>query len=337
MTDEPLLKLESPSDSQKPLPFGHHGKFRVCVASEEDLPKCWHLVYQKYVASGYEKPGSFGYRYGIHDAIPGTGTFLIEDDGEPIGTVTVYPDSILGLPADHIYKLEMDDLRAQGRKLVEVGRFAIRRDYERERYILTTLLEMTSIYARSLMRATDMVITVNPSHVKFYERVLLFDRIGEEKSLDSVGGAPAVLMRMDLRFQEQVIRWEHGEGVRPEKLAGKRATFYRHGPTVQEEAEKAAVIGGERATFSERFLRKYFVDERPLLPESSRPLRRYFEACYSGYNLAPSVAWENAVTEEVPSEGKCRWGKVTGAVNRAQTGGQWLARMAKTRTGEAGR
>lgn len=111
MTDEPLLKVEAPGDSRKSLPFGHHGQFRVCVAAEEDLPRCWHLVYQEYLASGYEKPGSSGYRYGIHDAIPGAVTFLIEADGEPIGTIAVYPDSPLGLPADHIYREELDGLR----------------------------------------------------------------------------------------------------------------------------------------------------------------------------------------------------------------------------------
>lgn len=147
-------------------------------------------------------------------------------------------------------------------------------------------------------------MTVNPSHERFYERVLLFERIGTEKSLDSVCGAPAVLMRMDMRFQEQVIRWEHGEAGKPESLAGERATFYRHGPTVQEEAGQAAAMRGEMGTLSERFLRKYFVDERPLIPESSRPLRRYFEACYPGYNLASSETWELAITEEAPPEAR---------------------------------
>ena len=74
---------------------------------------------------------------------------------------------------------------------MEVGRLTIGKEYMNDRSILAALFDVLSIYARCVRKSTDLVITVNPSHAKFYERMILFEQIGGERSLGSVCEAPA--------------------------------------------------------------------------------------------------------------------------------------------------
>jgi hypothetical protein len=246
--------------------------------------KCWHAVYLEYVAHGYMKEKELKYRYSLHDALPDTATFLVEEGGRVAGTVTVFPDSPLGLPAEEAYGMEIGELRRAGRSPAEVGRLVIAPEYAHEKSVLAALFDVLSLHARRLMGATDLVITVNPTHVKFYETMLLFERIGEQRELGSVCGAPAVLMRLDLELQKDVIRFEHGEGTKPEGYHGRR-TFYRYFSTEAEERDRVRRIRAACGPLSRDFLREYFVEGAPLLLHLSSPIRYFFEKCYPGLAL----------------------------------------------------
>ncbi len=145
--------------------FGKAREFALRVAAcEKDRLKCWHLVYKEYLALGYTDRKELEYRYSLHDALPDMGTFLVESQGQAVGTVSVFPDSPLGLPADDHYKIEVDKLRWQGRRPVEVGRLTIAKEHMNERSVLTSMFDILSLYSRRIRKATDLVITVNPSH-----------------------------------------------------------------------------------------------------------------------------------------------------------------------------
>jgi hypothetical protein len=250
--------------------------------SESNRLKCWRLVYEEYVEKGYARPDPLGYRYSLHDALPRTGTFLVEVGGEATGTVTVFPDSALGLPADDSYKAELDRLRAAGRRLAEVGRLSSRREHAQHRDIVTSLIELPSLYSRCLLEATDMVITVNPAHAHFYERMMLFERIGEPKTMESVSGAPAVLLRMDLALQRALIRYEHGEGEKPAGYQPR--TVYRRFSPLAEEAVKVLRMRRCMRPLNRAFLKRHFAEVRPLLQTLSPTIRRLFEPRAAGYD-----------------------------------------------------
>ena len=260
--------------------FGERDEFILRLAvTEEDRLKCWRLTHIEYMAQGYAKPGGLEYRYSIHDALPDTTTFLIEADGKPVGTVTVFPDSPLGLPADEIYRREIDGLRAAGRRPVEVGRLAISQEYAHERSILTNLFDILSICARRMHRADDLVITVNPSHAQFYRRMILFETAGEPRELDSVCGAPAVLLRLDLGREERSRRYAHGEGPKPADYPGGRTMYPRVSGRIEEESRVQRLRQFRRRPDG-AFIRRYFVWLRPLIPGLSSGLRNFFETCY---------------------------------------------------------
>jgi len=61
------------------------------------------------------------------------------------------------------------------------------------------------MYVLNLHQCTDVLIEVNPRHVKFYQRMLGFKRVGAER-LDPEVNAPAVLLRLDLDHCAAEIR-----------------------------------------------------------------------------------------------------------------------------------
>jgi hypothetical protein len=66
--------------------------------------------------------------------------------------------------------------------------------------------------------------------------------VGPERSLASVCGAPAVLLRMDLSWQRAFIDWIHGEGEMPAEAADCCRIVYRNFSRRSEELAAARVI-----------------------------------------------------------------------------------------------
>lgn len=280
----------SPRPSSSPANVGQQLPERLQVSPDKpyavqmaaDAPtlrRAWQLVHRVYLEKGYAEPDSSGLWYCLHDALPDTGTIVAFDGDEVIGTVSVIPDSPLGFPAEILYRDEVNALRESGRRPVEIGSLAVCPTRERDTTIVTTLFDLLSLYARDVRGATDLIITVNPRHEKFYTRMLLFERIGPEKSYNRVGKAHAVFMRLDLARQRESIRWEHNEGILPAWHNGKR-TMYRNFSSIAEERRRIAWLQRNIVVMNEDTILRYFVEERPLIQSASPAAQRYFEHHY---------------------------------------------------------
>jgi hypothetical protein len=280
-----ISRMPLPPAPVEPIVFGRDNAFTMKVATEEtDRLKCWRLVYEQYLAHGYTQEKEIPYRYSAHDALPNAATFLIQKDGHPAGTVTVYPDSSLGLPADEVYRDELDALRRGGRRLTEVGRLTIARGFVHDHTIMPMMCDLLMLFARNVRRATDLVITVNPTHAMYYEKKMLFERVGQPKDMGSVCGAAAVLLKLDLELKERVTRSVHGEGAPVEGVEGRR-TIYRYFSPREEENRRVAWLKRSLRPPSEEFLMRYFVILRPIIPNLSPGFRHFFETCYPDYVL----------------------------------------------------
>jgi hypothetical protein len=188
--------------------FGLECEYEITVACGiEDRCRAWRLVYGVYLEKGYAKPCAEELWYGDHDALPDTTTFLVTRSGDDIAALTTVFDGVAGLPAEGLYGNELDNLRGRGRRLCEIVSLVNTEKVSARSFeILLHLFRAAFVTARHLERATDFMITVNPHHVPYYERVLLFERVGEEKTYSKVSGAPAVLMRLDLERASERYR-----------------------------------------------------------------------------------------------------------------------------------
>jgi hypothetical protein len=113
-----------------------------------------------------------------------------------VATLTAAVDADEGLYVERLYPEAIDALRASGRKLCEFTRLAVD-DSVRSHTVLGAIFHVACIYVIDLHECTDVMIEVNPRHVRFYERMLGFRRAADER-MDPEVNAPAVLLRLDL-------------------------------------------------------------------------------------------------------------------------------------------
>ena len=247
-----------PAEASRPL-RGYDGEalagYRCRVATDlAARMRAWRLAYRTYRGKGYATFRESGLWCGPHDVLDGTTTFLIEGAEGDLGTFTVVPDTHeLGLPADQLYPDRLAGLRASGRRLGELVSLVNSVGGRSGQAVLRQMFRYVYLTSRCLDGATDLVITVNPRHRAYYERVLCFECIGEERDYDKVQGAPAVLLRLD--YETMIERYA-------EAFAGSAPSrdLYRffYGPDGYDEI---AWIAAARRRTDHAALREWFAGE----------------------------------------------------------------------------
>ena len=170
--------------------------------SIESLEQAFRLVHDQYVARGYMRPEPSSWRLSVHHALPATKVFVARHGRRVIGTLTLIPDSPLGLPMDALYDHELTTLRNQSRYVAEVSSLAITDDFRPLGLpVLTSLMRLVGLYAMEVAGCDDICIAVNPRHVGFYRRIFPHAAaIGGRRAYSKVNGAPAVAVRIDLQL-----------------------------------------------------------------------------------------------------------------------------------------
>lgn len=192
------------------------GRFHVATTLEE-VVNAWSLTYNVYSTNGFIDPN----QHKIH-TVPqainsNTAVFYSTSGSNVDGTLTAMLDGPNGLPLDTVYKVELDLLRRQGRRLNEHGLLAhmtqidasqathsARQQADQVRTSLIHLMCRTVRFGLA-MNCTDIVIGVHPKHMRFYQRAWGFKQAGPERAYATVNDRPVVLMRLDY---SEVIRRE---------------------------------------------------------------------------------------------------------------------------------
>jgi hypothetical protein len=128
---------------------------------------------------------------------------LAQYAGQLMGTLTVRRDATQGLLAEKAYVDEIQQMRSGGRRLGELVKLAIEEAVD-WRAALDALVQSAYLVTRVVQGLTDVVIEVNPRHVRFYERVFGFVVAGAERFCERAS-APCVLLALDLeRFGQRL-------------------------------------------------------------------------------------------------------------------------------------
>ncbi len=174
----------------------------VKIASEfVEWEEAFRLVAATYRSRGYEKPDARGLRFTPYHALPDTVTLVAKEDARVLATLSMVCDNtFLGLPSDQIYGGELDELRRQGRRLVEISSLA---DVGlRQRDFVATFVALVRLLAHIYLsqEADAMVITCTPRHGNFYRRVMGFVPLGPCRPYPWVQNtvAQAYLLDVDL-------------------------------------------------------------------------------------------------------------------------------------------
>lgn len=171
--------------------------------------------------------------------MPSRITFTATEHEETIGTITIGFDGEAGLHVDELFSDETDAIRRQGRRICEFTKLAMDSVVKSKR-VLASLFHVAYIFAHRTMAYDDLVIEVNPRHVRYYERMLGFEALGAPRYNRRVD-ALAVLMRLKFSHaHDQIDRF----GGSPEYALAERS-LYPHFFSVNEEA---SIVGRLRRT-----------------------------------------------------------------------------------------
>jgi hypothetical protein len=209
-----IISFESPyhlKDLCPPLPASEASmseenlgdkRFKIRFAQHDDVfHNASMLVQKRYAWRGFPKVQLKKY--------PNRITILSYLQERVVGTITVGYDSDEGMLADELYKTEIDDLRAQGRRVGELSKLAVDENIG-SKQLLASLIHIAYIYG-TLHECTDAVIEIVPHHKAFYEKMLGFKQVGTER-LNTRVNFPVVLMHLDLTYMQRKIEELGGRG-----------------------------------------------------------------------------------------------------------------------------
>jgi hypothetical protein len=165
------------------------------------------LVHAAYCRQGYLAEDREGMRLTVYNAFPDTVTFIAKEGREIVGTVSLVGDTDVGLPMDEIYGEELNRLRRRGRSLAEVTMLANKSQrVSRKMPIFLQLMKQVFDYIWFILQADDACLACHPCHSGFYEKRILFEKFGEEKTYHSVQDNPAVALRLNFRTVKERYR-----------------------------------------------------------------------------------------------------------------------------------
>lgn len=174
----------------------------------EEREAAFRLAYEVYLSKGYIKPNFNQILTYPYDKDPESTILIILDSQKNVvGSVTLVFDNSTKLPAEKIFGTEIQSIKTNGEKLVELCRLVISPHYRNSKEILVLLFNYLIIYSYFIKNFDGLVVEVHPKHKNYYKNLLKFDEIGSEKFCPQVQGTIGVLMHLPLiRFQEEVVR-----------------------------------------------------------------------------------------------------------------------------------
>lgn len=183
-------------------------EFTIKVANTlEEREAVFNLGYKIYLEKGFVGENIQEWLVRNYDATKETVILIVQDKEKNIaGSVTLVFDGDCELPAQKMYREEIQSLKAKGSKMVEISRLIINPDYRNSKEILLLLFNYLAIYSFHVKKYTCLTVQVNPRHKNYYKALLGFDEIGAEKVSPHLKNAPAVLLHLPLAYYQSEVK-----------------------------------------------------------------------------------------------------------------------------------
>ncbi len=214
----------------------------LCATSLEQVESAWRLVYERYSQMGLIDENPFG----IHTAPTAVGQHacvIWGPEGPEVGyTMTLFRDNPMGLALDSVYARYLDELRRKGRRLLEVGMLADRRQSASRGVGALFSMMRWAIHYGLHTDLTDIVIGVHPRHADFYIRCYGFEKFAPPTSYALVRNNPVVLLR--LRLLEALAKPELPRGLADARDNPLPGSAFSHRFAFEPEQLRGSLIAG---------------------------------------------------------------------------------------------
>lgn len=205
----------------------------------------------------------------IFDCLPETTTLVANNHkGEIGGAITLVFDSPMGLPADELYKKEIDALRNPRRKICELISFGLNEAVRGSVKILAILYYSAYLLAWRKEKATDFVVTVAARHERFYCRTMKFNKIGAVRSYSKVNGIPTVLLNLPLQLPDM--------SSEKQRLFPLNILKY----SLQEELDIAEKIQDMHRPMSDEEFYTFFIEKTNVWEQASHQQKEFIKKVY---------------------------------------------------------
>jgi hypothetical protein len=184
-------------------------------------------VAAKYSEKGYVESEEDELHFTLYHALPDTVTFIAKEGDRVLTTMSLVPDNmVLGLPMESVYAEEIEDLRLKGKRLNEVTCLADADLPLRQFVPVFMAMSRLLLQYNASQGSNELVIEVNPRHVKFYRKVWGFVPIGPRRACPLVQGAPAEAFYMDIHLMREnastTYEFAYSEPLPQEALVSRR-------------------------------------------------------------------------------------------------------------------
>lgn len=160
--------------------------------TEDEIKQALKIVHDSYVELNYIDPTESQLRFSKFHALPTTVILVAKWQNEVIGTLSIIPDSALGLPSDTTWPL--DRYRKNGNVIAEISSLAIKKDFRMRRgKLLLPLCKIMYQFCTQILQLDGIIIATTVEVEPFYTDILLFetvvDKTGQEHQM--VKGNPS--------------------------------------------------------------------------------------------------------------------------------------------------
>jgi hypothetical protein len=259
------------------------GKKSGChiVRERNELEQAFSLVHREYASRGY----SHNYykskgRVSLFNALPATAVFIAEQCNRVVATVTLIPDSPMGLPMDKIYKEKLDVFRKKGLRIAEVSQLAIDSELFPKKWFsmfnFSKLMFVFGIfkfvfdYARNIAELDELCIAITPEHRHLY-KFLFFEAIEGAKYCGPSDKCPVLAFHLSLTPELK------------EKSARERKGVYK----IFYAKNVDSTLFKNKFVMKPPDLQYLFAKKRGLFKKATKKEVKYIQSCYPDIELKP--------------------------------------------------
>ena len=158
----------------------------------QEVTEAWCLVYKQYLATSLIMPNELSVFTFPEYISNDTAVIMGKKMGHTVCTISAVLDSKRGLPLDHYYKEDLDRMRGEGKKLIEIGLLADSRGAGKFNDITGLMAGIARFGVFSDHH--DFVIGVHPRRMQFFKQVFGFEQAGNVRDYGKLKTAPVVLL-----------------------------------------------------------------------------------------------------------------------------------------------
>lgn len=171
----------------------------------DEINQAFNLVYQSYVELNYMDPNEAKIRLNKYNTLSTTVILVAKWKDEVVGTLSIIPDSALGIPSEESWNLA--HYKSGGRQIAEISALSIKKGFRKQRgKLLLPLCKLMYYFCTKVLQLDGIIISTKLEVEPFYTDVLLFEKIelGSQNQNKTVKGAPSTCCYLTLSDESKL-------------------------------------------------------------------------------------------------------------------------------------